>query len=168
MTGSAQDNWLWKPSSIGITPLTVRPRAGKRHVTKHDLNGDAVAVPAVGGPGLQGQSAASGCGGGDGGRGVDPFKIVVPARVREGDGRGPEGAAPLISSTRPSNGRVCSVCTRASADYSCPRCLIGYCSSKCYKVSQLCQPDRSVSVAWRPHARAFASPGCRVGGLVVI
>ncbi|CAM9366724.1 unnamed protein product, partial [Discosporangium mesarthrocarpum] len=29
--------------------------------------------------------------------------------------------------------RMCSVCTRAIASYTCPRCCIGYCSSSCYK-----------------------------------
>lgn len=36
--------------------------------------------------------------------------------------------------------RVCSVCSTHTAEYSCPRCLIAYCSSKCYKVRTLCTP----------------------------
>ncbi len=132
MTSSAEDKWDWQPSPIGITPLSIRPRAGKRRVQKFDVNGGA-ASPAVGAaPGLQGNPAD----GGDGAGGNNPYRIVVPARPGGGEGRG-EGLAPSFStssSARPAARRVCSVCVRASADYSCPRCLIGYCSSKCYKV----------------------------------
>ncbi|CAM9785051.1 unnamed protein product [Ectocarpus sp. 6 AP-2014] len=57
------------------------------------------------------------------------LKVVVPGRAgAEGEG------VTLAAAGAGRGGRVCSVCARASADYSCPRCLVGYCSSKCYKV----------------------------------
>ncbi|CAM9517178.1 unnamed protein product [Ectocarpus sp. 4 AP-2014] len=57
------------------------------------------------------------------------LRVVVPGRAGE-EGEG----TTLAAAGAGRGGRVCSVCARASADYSCPRCLVGYCSSKCYKV----------------------------------
>lgn len=100
MAGPPQNQKQWQRSSIGITPVTVRPRPGTRRIKKQDVVGTEIITKNAHPHALGGAGAA-------GGR-------------REG---GTEGA-----------GRVCSVCARASADYSCPRCLIGYCSSNCYKV----------------------------------
>lgn len=133
MSGSTEQDQKWQRSSIGITPLTVRPRAGQRRVNKFDLTGDTLSGPAA--PDVQGQSGSE--------RSSTNPLIVAPARPGEGEGRA-EGVVLSSSSTRPfavegtgvAGARVCSVCARAVADYSCPRCLIGYCSSKCYKVSQ--------------------------------
>ncbi|CAN0422203.1 unnamed protein product, partial [Pylaiella littoralis] len=126
MTGSTtQKQQEWRRSSIGITPLTVRPRPGRRSVKKIDVVGsDGPAILCV--PAVQGQKGNNST--------SDSFRVEIPARV---SGRG-KGVAPL-SSSRPDASRaggtakVCSVCARASADYTCPRCLIGYCSSTCYK-----------------------------------
>lgn len=104
MTDSSQPEW--KRSSIGITPLTVRPRAGSRRIKKFDVVGT----------GTTEQQASNGA----------HVNIIFPGVSDRGGGAG--------TSLQADGRRVCSVCTRASADYSCPRCLIGYCSSKCYKV----------------------------------
>eukprot|EP00752_Nemacystus_decipiens_P002452 g2309.t1 len=130
MTSPNSKDRKWRRSSIGITPLTVRPRAGQRRVSKFDLTGDN--VPGRAAPDVQGQTGRKGS--------INPLTIAPARRVGGEDGR-VEGVVLPPSSTRSSAGftgraagaRVCSVCARASADYSCPRCLIGYCSSKCYK-----------------------------------
>lgn len=115
----------WRRSPIGITPLSVRPRAGQRRVKKYDVEGAAAAASGADAPppmaGLQGKKDSS-----------NALKVVVPGRV----GNKGEGVT-LAAAGAGREGRVCSVCARASADYSCPRCLVGYCSSKCYKVSPI-------------------------------
>lgn len=96
-----QSSQTWQRSSfVGITPLTVKPRLGKKLVTKTDLilkpkNAVLSSLPSTAGTSIMAPPAAGG---------VE---------------------------------RVCSVCTRRSAGYSCPRCLIAYCSSKCYKVGAM-------------------------------
>lgn len=100
MADPPQNQEQWQRSSIGITPVTVRPRPGTRRIKKQDVVGTEIITTKAHPHALRGAGAAGGS--------------------RES---GTEGT-----------GRVCSVCTRASADYSCPRCLIGYCSSNCYKV----------------------------------
>ncbi|CAM9450471.1 unnamed protein product [Ectocarpus fasciculatus] len=111
----------WRRSPIGITPLSVRPRAGHRRVKKYDVEGAAAAGADASPPmaaGVQGKRDNS-----------NALKVVVPGRAgAEGEG------VTLAAAGAGREGRVCSVCARASADYSCPRCLVGYCSSKCYKV----------------------------------
>eukprot|EP00903_Cladosiphon_okamuranus_P010889 g10285.t1 len=128
MASSTERDRTWQRSSIGITPLTVRRRAGLRRVTKIDVAGATLPAAAAG---INQVSSHT------------PL-ITAPAR-RAGEGAGISGDVVLSSSssTRPlaagkaggtvGVSRVCSVCARASADYSCPRCLVGYCSSKCYK-----------------------------------
>lgn len=129
----------WRRSSIGITPLTIRPRAGRVHVKKLNIRGAPVSAGAAvaedaPAPGVHGRA--------DTYPSSNPAEIIVPSRAGEA---GADGLAPSSSlSSRQlaavgagGTGRVCSVCARASADYSCPRCLIGYCSSNCYKVSRL-------------------------------
>ncbi|CAM9196951.1 unnamed protein product [Choristocarpus tenellus] len=44
---------------------------------------------------------------------------------------GPENGGSLVGGQ--AHVRICSVCTRSAACYTCPRCSIGYCSSSCYK-----------------------------------
>lgn len=113
MTGSSQPEW--QRSSIGITPLTVKPRAGSRRVKKFDVVGAGTARAE--------KQASNGA----------QVNIIFPGIGDRGGEEGVEGGG-SSGSRQAAAGRVCSVCTRASADYSCPRCLIGYCSSKCYKV----------------------------------
>lgn len=136
MTDSTKKDRKWQRSSIGITPLTVRPRAGQRRVSKFDVTGDNLPGPAA--PEVQGQSGGST-------RRSNPLIIAPASAAGEGDGRAERVVLTSSSASssaavagRAPGARVCSVCTRASADYSCPRCLIGYCSSTCYKVSSLC------------------------------
>ena len=113
MTGSSPPKW--QRSSIGITPLTVRPRPGSRLAKKYDVVGTGT-PPAE-------KRASNGA----------QVNIIFPGIGDKGREEGAEGRG-SSGSRRAAAGRVCSVCTRASADYSCPRCLVGYCSSKCYKV----------------------------------
>lgn len=99
----------WQRSPVGITPIVVRPRAGCRIVTKKDSewsNNDQATSSEIKIP----NRAAT-----------DELSVSV-----RGESEKSRQTAQL--------GRVCSVCTRATASYSCPRCLIAYCSSKCYKV----------------------------------
>lgn len=103
---------IWQRSLIGITPVTVRARLGSRRVQKFDLG----STPAGDQPSADDKN----------------FRVIVPGVGGEGGGWAAGGSS--SASRRLVAGRVCSVCARASADYSCPRCLIGYCSSKCYKV----------------------------------
>lgn len=117
MTGSSQPEW--QRSSIGITPLTVRPRPGSRRVKKFDVVGTGTARAE--------KQAINGA----------QVNIIFPGIGDRGGEGGAEGGG-SSGSRQAAAGRVCSVCTRASADYSCPRCLIGYCSSKCYKVRHHC------------------------------
>ncbi|CAN0378528.1 unnamed protein product, partial [Ectocarpus sp. 8 AP-2014] len=118
----------WRRSTVGITPLSVRPRAGQRRVKKYDVEGAAVAA-AVSGAEASPPMAAGAQGKKDATDKSNELRVVVPGRAgAEGDG------VTLAAAGAGRGGRVCSVCARASADYSCPRCLVGYCSSKCYKV----------------------------------
>ena len=133
MTGSSQPDW--QRSSIGITPVTVRPRPGSRRVKKFDVVGTGTAraeKQAIGGA---------------------QVNIIFPGIGDRGGGVRAEGGG-SSGSRQAAAGRVCSVCTRASGDYSCPRCLIRYCSSKCYKVrhhSSSCLCATTSSVCIRQH-----------------
>lgn len=125
-------DWQRSPS-IGITPITVRSaRYGKQTVTKTDLILNSSVGPSVAGPVTAGTA---------GGTGAGAAAAAVAAGVE---------IAGAVN-------RVCSVCISCSAEYSCPRCLIAYCSSKCYKVCGIHGPLRMKScyilaletVAWR-------------------